>query len=510
MLSIWVFNSNLRSSYDLLDAVGGWIDVQGGVWQRTINVVLGVVERESRRIVLLEWLRDRPDELEWWRERPVVAFCWRNGGKRDHMHLNGGERDLNHRFVRVEYTNRTHNKYTYCGHSYNTDDQEAAVDPSFLTDHTPSTQHLSTLDNTTTPEVKPTLSELDDPAKLTSLQPSDVIGKEFASVQDAEAFYKNYSLFVGFSIRKDEIRRDRHGMITIRRWVCSKQGYREQKYIDKADKKHEPKGQTREGCRAAMKIKIERNSMMWVVREFVVEHTHKLSPHNHIQFLRSHRTVKDSEIAQLQSWRTVGVKTAQVIDHLVDQSGSYSNVGHTKKDLQNQFDSVRRVEIQTSDADSVISYLTAKSVTDPEFFFDYTLDEDDKFSNLFWADSTSRSDYAFFGDVLAFDATYRTNVYWRPLVMLVGVNHHHSTTIFGFGLLGNETVETYTWLLRTFLVSMHSKMPKSVVTDGDKAMHKAIKTVMSESVRRLCCWHLERNCHDPALPIPPPTARHRR
>ena len=65
------------------------------------NVVLGVVERESRRIVLLEWLRDRPDELEWWRERPVVVFCWRNGGKRDHMRLNGGERDLKHRFVRV-------------------------------------------------------------------------------------------------------------------------------------------------------------------------------------------------------------------------------------------------------------------------------------------------------------------------------------------------------------------------------------------------------------------------
>ncbi|KAK0602966.1 hypothetical protein LWI29_000013 [Acer saccharum] len=392
-----------------------------------------------------------------------------------------------------EYTNRQHNKYTYCGNSYNTDDEDATVDPSFMTDRTPSTQHLCTPDNTATIEVEPTFSELDDPAKLSSLQPSDVIGKEFASVQDAEAFYKNYSLFVGFSIRKDEMRRDRHGMITIRKWVCSKQGYRDQKYIDKTDKKREPRGQTREGCHAAMKIKIDRRSMMWVAKEFVIEHTHSLSPPNHIQFLRSHRTVNDSEVAQLQSWRTVGVKTSQVMDHLVDQSGSYSNMGHTKKDLQNRFDSVRRFEIQTSDADSVISYLTAKSEMDPQFFFNYTLDEEDHFGNLFWADSTSRSDYAFFGDVLAFDATYRTNVYRRPLVMLVGVNHHHSTTIFGFGLLGDETVETYTWLLQTFLVAMHGKMPKSVVTDGDKAMHKAIKTVMPESVRRLCCWHVERN-----------------
>ena len=235
---------------------------------------------------------------------------------------------------------------------------------------------MCTPDNTPTLEVEPTLSELDDPAKLTSLQPTDVIGKEFASVQDAEAFYKNYSLFVGFSIRKDEMRRDRHGMITIRRWVCSKQGYRDQKYIDKTDKKREPRGQTREGCRAAFKIKIDRTSMMWVVTEFVIEHTHNLAPHNHIQFLRSHRSVKDSAIAQLHSWRTVGVKTAQVMDHLVDQSGSYSNVGHTKKDLQNRGDFIRRSEIQTSDANSVISYLTAKSVMDPEFFFQYSLHED--------------------------------------------------------------------------------------------------------------------------------------
>ncbi|TXG66757.1 hypothetical protein EZV62_008032 [Acer yangbiense] len=116
-----------------------------------------------------------------------------------------------------DYTNTRHDNYTYCGHSYNTNDQEVAIDPLFFTNHTPSTPHVCTPDNTATLEVEPTLSELDDPAKLTSLQPSDAIGKEFVSIQDVEAFYKNYSLFVGFSIMKDEMRRDRHSLITIRR-----------------------------------------------------------------------------------------------------------------------------------------------------------------------------------------------------------------------------------------------------------------------------------------------------
>ncbi|KAK2652990.1 hypothetical protein Ddye_012846 [Dipteronia dyeriana] len=336
----------------------------------------------------------------------------------------------------------TVDKNYHCGgSSYSMNDlDEHDSDHSLFTDLILSTTPVSTSNICNLPK----LIELDEPRQFRSLQPTDVIGKEFSSVANAESFYNNYSKAVGFSTRKDEMRRDRQGVITRRRW-------------------------------------------------FVTQHTHGLVSQNHTQFLRSHQSVKESDIAQLKSWRTVGVKTAQVMDHFVDQAGSFSNVGHTKEDLQNRLDAVRKNELQSSDADCVISYLTVKTVIDPEFFFEYTTDEDDRFGNLFWADSTSRSDYGCFGDVLAFDATYKTNVYQRPLVMLVGVNHHKSTTIFGFGLLGDETVETYTWLLRTFLVAMHEKMPQSVVTDGDKAMHKAIKTVMANSVRRLCCWHLERN-----------------
>ncbi|KAK3222460.1 hypothetical protein Dsin_009485 [Dipteronia sinensis] len=391
-----------------------------------------------------------------------------------------------------ENTNTTYNNYYYGGSDYNSNDQDTAIDNSLFTDHIPLTPPVCT-NNTTTVEVDSKLSDLDDLIEFTSLQPDDVIGKKFASIEDAESFYNNYSKFVGFSTRNDEKRHDKQSVITIRRWVCSKQGYRAQKYIDRSDKKREPTCQTREGCHAAFIVHFERNNAVWVAKEFVTQYTHNLVPPNHIHFLRSHRNVQDSEIAQLKSWRSVGVKTAQVMDHHVDQAGSYSNVGHTKKDLQNRFESIRRDELQTSDADCVISYLTAKAVMDPEFFFDYLLDEDDRLGNLFWADSTSRSDYGYFGDVLAFDATYKTNVYRRPLVMLIRVNHHNSTAIFGFGLLGDETIETYTWLLQTFLVSMHGKMPQSVVIDGDRAMHKAIKTVMPDSVRRLCCWHLERN-----------------
>ena len=63
-------------------------------------------------------------------------------------------------------------------------------------------------------------------------------------------------------------------------------------------------------------------------------------------------------------------------------------------------------------------------------------------------------DYACFGDVLAFDTTYRTNAYKKPLVVLVGVNHHHQTVVFGCALLMDESIATYEWVLETFLIAI--------------------------------------------------------
>ena len=79
-------------------------------------------------------------------------------------------------------------------------------------------------------------------------------------------------------------------------------------------------------------------------------------------------------------------------------------------------------------------------------------------------------DYACFGHVLKFDTTYRRNAYKKPLVVLVSVNHHHQTVVFGCALLMDESIATYEWVFETFLIAMMNKKPIYVVTDGNKAM----------------------------------------
>ena len=53
------------------------------------------------------------------------------------------------------------------------------------------------------------------------------VGSCFDIVNDTHIWYKNYSNYVGFSVRKDELRRDgKNGEVASRRWVCLGQGYK--------------------------------------------------------------------------------------------------------------------------------------------------------------------------------------------------------------------------------------------------------------------------------------------
>ena len=103
------------------------------------------------------------------------------------------------------------------------------------------------------------------------------------------------------------------------------------------------------------------------------------------------------------------------------------------------------------------------------------LDAEDFITNIFWADSRMLIDYEHFGDVVCFDTTYKTNGYGRPFAPFVGINHHKQTLIFGAALLYDETIDSFVWLFETFCEAMSGKMPKTILTDQDKAMSAAIE-----------------------------------
>ncbi|XP_028122067.1 protein FAR1-RELATED SEQUENCE 5-like [Camellia sinensis] len=274
-----------------------------------------------------------------------------------------------------------------------------------------------------------------------------LLEQKFDSVEDGEAFYNAYAKAKGFSIRKSRFNTNKQGKVVSRLWLCSRKGQRLPNYLDRvAEKSKAPKALTRVGCKAQFRRQYDPDAGeggKYVVTHFVANHNHELAEQHYVMYLRSHRGLNSADKAQAMVTHNVGVKTSQIMDYMVNQSESYEN--------------------------------------------------DNKLQNPFWADSKSRAGYAKFGDVLIFDSTYRTNAYTKPFVMLAGVTNHFTTMIFACVLLANETIDTYTWVLETFIEAMGNKAPVSVLIDGDKAMREAIRRVFPDARHRLCNWHLGKN-----------------
>ncbi|XP_059455147.1 protein FAR1-RELATED SEQUENCE 5-like [Corylus avellana] len=175
---------------------------------------------------------------------------------------------------------------------------------------------------------------------------------------------------------------------------------------------------------------------------------------------------------------------------LSKESGGDHNVGCIAKDVQNYLGNRRSLMFGEGDAQKMYNYFLEKQSKNPGFVYAIQVDENGRMGNCFWADARSRVAYQYFGDVVTFDATYLTNCYKMPFVPFTGVNHHHQSMMFGCALLINETVESYTWLLKTWLEAMLGRAPSTIITDDDKAMGKAIAEVLPNTTHRLCLWHI--------------------
>ena len=130
---------------------------------------------------------------------------------------------------------------------------------------------------------------------------------------------------------------------------------------------------------------------------------------------------------------------------------------------------------------------------DPTFFYAIQVDQDELITNIFWANAKMMIAYSCFDDVVCFDTTYKKNKDGQPFAMFLGVNHHKQTIIFGAALSYDETVESFMWLFETFAKEMSGKKPKTIFTDQDLAMAKALVFKWLETYHRLCIWNLYQN-----------------
>ncbi|XP_020982341.1 protein FAR1-RELATED SEQUENCE 5-like [Arachis duranensis] len=199
----------------------------------------------------------------------------------------------------------------------------------------------------------------------------------------------------------------------------------------------------------------------------------------------------EADASQMNNMKDAGISIPHIYAMLANQAGGYENVNYTLRNMYNEI--ARRRRHVLGDARAALRYLKNQKAEDTSLYYEHIVNAKGVLRALFWCDGRSQLDYGVFGDVLAFDVTYKKNKYLCPVVVFSGVNHHNQIVVFGSALVTDESKEVYVWLLQQLLAAMKGKAHISVITNGAPPMRFAIETVFSNAHHRLCAWHLIRN-----------------
>ncbi|XP_052148968.1 protein FAR1-RELATED SEQUENCE 5-like isoform X2 [Oryza glaberrima] len=318
------------------------------------------------------------------------------------------------------------------------------------------------------------------------------LSMEFDDEDKAYEFYNRYAGHVGFSVRKSSSDKSAENITRSRTFVCSREGFRKDKKGAKEVKR--PRPETRIGCPARMSIKITSDGK-YRISEFVPDHNHQPAPPSTMHMLRSQRVLTELQTTEADSSEDSATPSRFSSCSLVKQAEVIRHTNFLPAEYRCSLRSKRKKNMQPGDAGVTVKYLQSMQLSNPSFFYAVQLDEDDKLTNIFWADSKSRTDFSYYSDVVCLDTTYKINEHSRPLTLFLGVNHHKQISIFGAALLYDESEESFKWLFDTFKIAANGKQPKTILTDWSMAATtaSAITAAWPGTVHRLCPWQVYQN-----------------
>lgn len=273
-------------------------------------------------------------------------------------------------------------------------------------------------------------------------------GLEFESKEEAYSFYREYARSVGFGITIKASRRSKKsGKFIDVKIACSRFGSKPDS-CTAVNSRSCPKTD----CKASMHMK-RRQDGIWFIFGFVKEHNHEICP-------------SDFYYALSGRGKQPGIVACQ------------------KKGLQLALDEV--------DVQVMFEFFMLMQDENPNFFYAIDLDHEKRMRNVFWIDAKSRHDYSKFCDVVFFDSYYIRSKYRVPFLPVIGVNHHFQLMLLGCALVGEETMSTFVWLMRTWLRAVGGQTPKVLITDEGKSLEEAITEVFPNTRHCFCLWNVLR------------------
>lgn len=244
--------------------------------------------------------------------------------------------------------------------------------------------------------------------------PEDVVRPKirtvYKTVDAGVAMYKAYAKRAGFDTRMGSVKY-KEKIVTHRYVFCNRQGFSQSVYVDTTDetknKLHRNSNIKRRGCPAFAKFSRVGNSDKFKLYRFCEEHNHPLIKPELRHFLKANRQVDYSTRVFIDKLARLNIGPTRAYRIMQELRGSFNLDGGTVIDYKNEAKKVNCF-MEKDDAQMLVDKYLGKKKIDPTLTFEFICDKR-VLTSVFWADEAAKGNYREFGDIVSFDATFRTN-----------------------------------------------------------------------------------------------------
>jgi hypothetical protein len=158
----------------------------------------------------------------------------------------------------------------------------------------------------------------------------------------------------------------------------------------------------------------------WEVVHFEKEHNHdRIKKFSLTKYLNSHRDILAEEKDFINLLHGCNITTTRAYQIMGELYGGIAHCPYTEGDAKN-LRVEYRAENKGKDMKATLDYFEELKKEDPEFYYNYTLDDEDRIENLFWVDGAARKVFDLYEDCISFDTTYLTNAYNMSCAPFIG------------------------------------------------------------------------------------------
>ncbi|CAG8832151.1 10352_t:CDS:2, partial [Gigaspora margarita] len=317
------------------------------------------------------------------------------------------------------------------------------------------------------------------------------VGSTFSTFSEAHKTIERYAaqtspvIILGKTTRNSDNNNYRQAL-----FVCEKQG----KY-NGTNEVHTTK---RFGYPFAIAINYRKRSQLFVITKSVLEHNHEscLDARN---FSIIARKFDKDDLGLIEKLHSDGLRTKDIFSVLNSVSCKYVHkpdvYNAVSRHHQHKLQGLNEVEMlfKTLCGDeNILGYTALKAAYNTE------RDQDGEFiQGIFWAYRSAFSEFMIAKDVIIVDATYKTNRFSMPLIVICSIDRFGSTYPLAFALVYSETVDFYCRVMqqlnKALIELTGNAQVATMVTDRELALMTAISREFPHVRHQLCTWHIFKN-----------------